>query len=279
MRNYDRSHPIRRYRTTQSGDFPLWESAGRNDLQADSPVIMPTDQLAVEPATLPIHQPDTRAIPMNTQVDDPQATSPDPAAAISRQGDAMRPPDVGPIVATAAVEIPGHGMAEDVGAMPTTPDNENRIIPASRPDGALSGHGDTARAADPSAAPIPSESTGDKVSKIPFRQQVEDWLKRETLPYIRVDEAKRALFAGARLRSFHLVVYMANTGPNWLVWAGPLNRECRVDMQQWESIFGDGFMAVIARPSRSNARGFSLQTLAGQMVPYPIQEADSQPNS
>ena len=104
-------------------------------------------------------------------------------------------------------------------------------------------------------------------------------LKREKLPYIRVDEAKRALFAGARLRSFHLVVYMAKTGPNWLVWAGPLNRECRADMQQWESIFGDGFVAVISRPSRSNARGFSLQTLAGQPVLYPAQEAESQPNS
>ena len=56
---------------------------------------------------------------------------------------------------------------------------------------------------------------------------------------------------------------MAKTGPNWLVLAGALNRECRVGKQQWESIFGDGFMAVIARPIRSNARGFGLQTLAG----------------
>ena len=192
MRNYDRSHPPRRYRITQLGNFPLWEANGRNDPKADSSVMMQTDKLAIEPATLPVNQ------------------------------------------------------------------------------------SDTTLAAGPSATPIPAEDACISATKIPFRQRVENWLKRETLPYIRVDEAKRALFAGARLRSFHFVVYMAKTGPNWLVWAGPLNRECRVDMQQWESIFGDDFVAVIARPSRSNPRGFSLQTLAGQTVPYPAQEAESQ---
>ncbi len=193
MRNYYRSHPPRRYRIAQLGNFPLWESNGRNDPKADSPVMMPTDQMAVAPATLPVNQ------------------------------------------------------------------------------------SDTTLAAGPSATPIPAEDACISATKIPFRQRVENWLKREKLPYIRVDEAKRALFAGARLRSFHFVVYMAKTGPNWLVWAGPLNRECRVDMQQWESIFGEGFVAVIARPSRSSPRGFSLQTLDGQTVLYPTQEAESQP--
>lgn len=279
MRNYYRSHPIRRYRMTNLGDFPLWESTGRNDSGTDSPVMMPTDQLAVESAKLPVKQSNTRPIPRAGQVDDPQANSPDRVEAISRQGDAMRPSDAGCVDAAVAMENAGNNLADDGNAMSVTPDNENQTIPASRPDGALSGPGDTALAVAPSPAPIPAENVGISAPKIPFRQKVEDWIKQEKLPYIRVDEAKRALFAGARLRSFHLVVYMANTGPNWLVWAGPLNRECRIDMQQWESIFGDGFVAVIARPSRSNARGFSLQTLAGQMVPYPIQEADSQPNS
>jgi hypothetical protein len=270
MRNYYRSHPIRRYRMTNLGDFPLWESNGRNDPKADSPVMMPTDQMAVDPAKLPVNQPDTRPVPLAGPVDDPQANSPGQVEAISCQGDAMRPPGAGCVDTAAAMENTGKDLAAAGNAMSATPDNENQTIPASRSAGASFGHGDTAMAADPSAAPITSESTGDKVSKIPFRRQVEDWLKQEKLPYIRVDEAKRALFAGARLRSFHFVVYMAKTGPNWLVWAGPLNRECRLDMQQWESIFGDGFVAVIARPSRSNARGFSLQTLAGQSVLYPI---------
>ena len=267
MRNYYRLHPIRRYRMTNLGDFPLLESV--------SAAMRENNGLAAEPAKLPVNQSDARPVPLAGPVDDPQANSPSQVEAIFRQGDAMRPPGAGCVSAAAAMENAGNDLAPAGNTMSATPDNENQTIPASRPAGASSGHGDTALAVAPSAAPIPSESTGDKVSKIPFRQQVEDWLKRETLPYIRVDEAKRALFAGARLRSFHFVVYMAKTGPNWLVWAGPLNRECRVDMQQWESIFGDGFVAVIARPSRSNPRGFSLQTLAGQTVLYPIQEAES----
>ena len=173
MRNYYRlqTRPIRRYRMTQPGDFPLLESVNA--------AMRENNGLAAEPAKLPVNQPDTRAILMNTQVDDPQATSPDTAAAISRQGDvpARRDPsDAGSIVAAAIIEIPGHGMAEDVGAMPTTPDNKNRIIPASRPDGALSGPGDTALAVAPFPAPIPAEDVGINAPKIPVRQKVEDWL-------------------------------------------------------------------------------------------------------
>ena len=77
-----------------------------------------------------------------------------------------------------------------------SPDNDTPTVPTGKPDETSPNQSDTAMAAAPSAAPNPSESTGDKVSKIPFRRQVEDWLKREKLPYIRVDEAKRALFAG-----------------------------------------------------------------------------------
>ena len=265
MRNNYRLHPIRRYRIP--GNFPLWESNGRNDPEADSPAMMPTDQLIVEPTGQSTFPP----APLAGPVDDP-ATSPDQAEAISRPGDTKRPLDTGPIVATAAMEMPSNGLAELGSAMPTTPDDEYQSIPAHAPDRVS----DITITANAGTASIPP---GDKVSKIPIRQQVEDFLKLEKLPYIRVDEAKRALFAGARLRSFHLVVYMAKAGPDWLLWAGPLSQECRKDMQQWESIFGNGFMAVIARTSRSNPRGFSLQTLAGQTVQWPIQEVQSQPNS
>ena len=254
-------------------DYPLSENSPVDVVRRTDT----TDKLAIEPAKQPAHPLETPPVALADRVNEQAPGVPNKEEAISRQGDAMRPSDAGYVSAAAVVEIPGHGMAEDVGAMPATPNNEDQTIPTSRPVGALSGPGDTALAVAPSPAPIPAENVGISASKIPFRQKVEDWIKQEKLPYIRVDEAKRALFAGARLRSFHLVVYMAKTGPNWLVWAGPLNRECRVDMQQWESIFGDGFMAVIARPSRSNARGFSLQTLAGQTVLYPAQEAESPP--
>ena len=275
MRNYDRLHPIRRCRIP--GVFPLWETRARNDSRVE--VILQTDQLAAEPANLPVNQSDTRPVPLGRQVDDQPANSPGQAETICHGGDAKRPPDAGPSVAVDVMKIPGYGLAGDGSAMPVSSHNEDPTIPANGPDGVVSDQPDRVMAEAPSATPIPSESTGEKVTRIPFRQQVEGWFKQEKLPYIRVDEAKRALFAGARLRSFHFVVYMANTGPNWLLWAGPLNRECRKDMQEWESIFGDGFMAVIARTRRSNPRGFSLQTLAGQTVPWPIQEAECQPNS
>ena len=279
MRNYYRLHPIRRYRTTQLGDFPLWESNGRNDPKADSPVMMPTDKLAVEPAKQPANPLEPPPVPLADLVNEQAPGVPSEEEAISRQGDAKRPTDDGSILSPAAVENAGNNLAEAGNTMSATPDNENQTVPVNMPDETSPDQPDTTLAAAPSATPIPVDDACISAPKIPFRQQVEDWLKHETLPSIRVDEAKRALFAGARLRSFHFVVYMAKTGPNWLVWAGPLNRECRVDMQQWESIFGDGFIAVIARPSRSNDRGFSLQTLAGQTVLYPAQEAESQPKS
>ena len=209
MRNYDRLHPIRRCRIP--GDCPLWETPGRNDSRAE--VILPTDQLAAEPANLPVNQSDIRPVPLGRQADDQSANSPGHAEAICRQGDAKRPPEAMAIVATDAMKIPGHGLAGDGSAMPVSSHNENPTIPANGPDGVPPDQPDRVMAEAPSAAPIPSESIGDKVSKIPFRQQVEGWFKQEKLPYIRVDEAKRALFAGARLRSFHFVVYMAIPAP------------------------------------------------------------------
>lgn len=82
----------------------------------------------------------------------------------------------------------------------------------------------------------------------------EDYLRRRGLPYIAVDEAKKALFAGAKLKSFDFVVYRP-TGRNLLVdvkgricrgetlqnWA---TREDIDDLRQWEDIFGTGFQAI-----------------------------------
>src|SRR5271155_1624223 len=86
----------------------------------------------------------------------------------------------------------------------------------------------------------------------------EDYLRRKGLPYIAVDEAKKALFAGAKLKSFDFVVYRPE-GKNLLVdvkgrkistkssgggtlqnWA---TREDIDDLRQWQDIFGEGFTA------------------------------------
>lgn len=82
--------------------------------------------------------------------------------------------------------------------------------------------------------------------RVPLRQAVEDELRRRGITYINIEEAKRALFSGARLAAFHFVVYHTG-GTNWLVWAAHTRKQTREDMTQWQTIFGDGFVAVIAR--------------------------------
>jgi hypothetical protein len=91
-----------------------------------------------------------------------------------------------------------------------------------------------------------------------YESAFEDFLRRKGLPSIAVDEAKKALFAGAKLKSFDFVVYRPQ-GSNLLVdvkgrkcppggrssslqnW---VTREDIDDLRQWQDIFGDGFRAI-----------------------------------
>jgi hypothetical protein len=74
---------------------------------------------------------------------------------------------------------------------------------------------------------------------------VESILRSTGTPYISVDEAKKALFAGQKLDSFHFVVYFPK-GRNWLLQCGERRREKLAGMREWEGIFGDGFRGVFA---------------------------------
>jgi hypothetical protein len=89
-----------------------------------------------------------------------------------------------------------------------------------------------------------------------YEAAFEDYLRKKGLPYIAVDEAKRALFAGAKLKSFDFVVYRPE-GRNLLVdmkgrklsgRSGSLQnwvtREDIDDLRQWQEIFGEGFCAM-----------------------------------
>jgi hypothetical protein len=92
-----------------------------------------------------------------------------------------------------------------------------------------------------------------------YEAAFEAFLRHRKIPYVAVDEAKKALFANARLKSFDFVVYSKN-GPNLLIDVkGRMakNRKGRsgfdswttqrdvTDLMQWEQVFGDGFKAVI----------------------------------
>lgn len=96
--------------------------------------------------------------------------------------------------------------------------------------------------------------------KVIYEACFEDYLRAAGVPYVAVDEAKKALFAGVQLKSFDFVVYSAS-GPNLLadvkgrefVGRGArggslqswVTREDLGSLARWESVFGSGFAALL----------------------------------
>ena len=100
--------------------------------------------------------------------------------------------------------------------------------------------------------------------KVHYEAAFEDYLRSKALPYVAVDEAKRALFAGASIKSFDFLVY-SETGPNLLVdvkgrkfpdstpgrrsrpsraWENWVTRQDIEGLLEWEKVFGQDFHAV-----------------------------------
>ena len=93
-----------------------------------------------------------------------------------------------------------------------------------------------------------------------YEAAFEGYLRERGVPYVSVDEAKKALFEHSSLKSFDFVVY-SPSGPNLLV--DVKGRQCSTnsgrrslqtwttredvdDLAQWEQVFGDGFRAVLS---------------------------------
>jgi hypothetical protein len=91
-----------------------------------------------------------------------------------------------------------------------------------------------------------------------YEAAFEAFLREKGIPYVAVDEAKKALFANAKLKSFDFVVYSKN-GPNLLIdvkgrqmrnssrrsfesWTTERDVD---DLMQWQQVFGEGFKAVL----------------------------------
>ena len=95
-----------------------------------------------------------------------------------------------------------------------------------------------------------------------YEAAFEAFLREKGIPCVAVDEAKKALFANAKLKSFDFVVYSKN-GPNLLIdvkgrqarsrgspgargsfetWATEQDVN---DLVQWEQVFGDGYKALL----------------------------------
>jgi hypothetical protein len=95
---------------------------------------------------------------------------------------------------------------------------------------------------------------------IHYEAAFEAYLREKGIPYVAVDEAKKALFSNAKLKSFDFVVYSKN-GRNLLVdvkgrqvcnragrsgfptWA---TEQDVTDLMQWEQVFGEGFKAILS---------------------------------
>jgi len=108
-----------------------------------------------------------------------------------------------------------------------------------------------------------SISNGGRILKrhIHYEAALEDHLRQQGVPYVAVDEAKRAAFRDAKLKSFDFIVYSSNN-TNWLVdvkgrrWATRRNQRkpawenwaTQADLDgltQWEEVFGNGFRALL----------------------------------
>jgi hypothetical protein len=94
----------------------------------------------------------------------------------------------------------------------------------------------------------------------------EQYLRESGVPYVAVDEAKKALFAGVDLASFDFVVYSAE-GPNWLTTCRPFSQgDTRRRMEEWQKVFGSGFAAAEVRQRGGQ---FVLVTLDGAETELP----------
>ncbi|MCG3137671.1 MAG: hypothetical protein HJJLKODD_01520 [Phycisphaerae bacterium] len=80
-------------------------------------------------------------------------------------------------------------------------------------------------------------------------------------PYVAVDETKRAIFSGCRVKSFDFLLYRPD-GPHWLVdvkgrkfpydgngglrrWENWVTRDDLQSLAEWERVFGGGFESVL----------------------------------
>jgi hypothetical protein len=100
---------------------------------------------------------------------------------------------------------------------------------------------------------------------IHYEAAFENYLRAKGWPYVAVDEAKRAIFAGAAVKSFDFLVYSAS-GPNLLVdvkgrkfpdgvrgarrgadkaYENWITQQDADGLHEWEKVFGSDFMALL----------------------------------
>src|ERR1051326_2828572 len=94
------------------------------------------------------------------------------------------------------------------------------------------------------------------------RQRFERLLRERHIPYVAVDEARKAIFRDAKLKTFDFITYGA--AENWLVCIGEPRRETREGMHRWQDVFGEGCRAVFA--FYHERKGLRIVSLAGALL-------------
>lgn len=92
-----------------------------------------------------------------------------------------------------------------------------------------------------------------------YEAAFEDYLRRRQFPYVAVDEARRAAFRDARLKSFDFIVY-TRRNVNWLVdvkgrrwvrrnghgrWENWVTQADLDGLAGWREVFGRGFEGLL----------------------------------
>ncbi len=95
---------------------------------------------------------------------------------------------------------------------------------------------------------------------IHYEAAFEDYLRSQGIAYIAVDEQRKAIFSGARVKSFDFLVYRS-PGETWLVdikgrkfpydtnankryWENWVTREDLDGLLKWQGVFGNGFVGM-----------------------------------
>jgi len=106
---------------------------------------------------------------------------------------------------------------------------------------------------------------------VDYEAAFEDYLRARQIPYVAVDEARRAAFRDARLKSFDFIVY-APLQRNWLVdvkgrrwgaragcprptWENWVTQADLDGLAHWQEVFGPGFAALLVFAYRLEADG------------------------
>lgn len=94
-----------------------------------------------------------------------------------------------------------------------------------------------------------------------YESALEDYLRSRGTPYIAVDESRRVIFAGARIKSFDFLIY-PSTGPSLIAdvkgrkfpyqsgssnryWENWVTQGDLDGLSEWEQVFGKDYRAVL----------------------------------